>query len=100
MVVGLHTFFTEEERVILMEYRDIDVKLYIEADKLVYRGIKDGEECADVIKNPRRMIGVGGLYLLEIDDEPNEWHMGQLESDFTYGFWGNYGDLGTALKSL
>ena len=88
--------FSEAEKKLLTEYSDVDIKLTVRSDALFYTG----EEYRVAIENPRRMIGVGGLYLLEVEDEPNEWHMGQFEKDFTYIFWGSYGDLENALKSL
>ncbi len=43
---------------------------------------------------------IRGLYLLELRDEPNEWHMGEKTTNNVYRFWGNYGDLENALASL
>jgi len=100
MLIELSTFFTKEEKALLTKFKDVDVKLCVQSDKLLYGSLSEGKTYTLTIKNPRRIIRVGGLYLLEISDELNEWHMGQRESDSTYIFWGNYGDLATALDSL
>ena len=100
MIIELETDFDEKEKKLLGEYNDIDIKLFIEHDRLRLSGIENGEKYTEILSKPRRMIGVGGLYLLELCDEPNEWYMGLLGKDSNYSFWGNYGDLEFALKSL
>jgi len=68
---------------------------------LLYRDIKNGELYSEIIENPHRMINVvGGYYFLETKDEPNNWYMGQLEENDEYVFWGLYGELEEALKSM
>ena len=49
---------------------------------------------------PRTIIEVGGLYLVEATDEPNDWYMGQRRSDGEIECWGKYGDIETALRAL
>ena len=49
---------------------------------------------------PRTIIAVGGLYLVEAVDEPDDWYMGQRRSDGVIECWGKYGDIETALRAL
>jgi hypothetical protein len=49
---------------------------------------------------PRTIIEVGGLYLVEAVDEPDDWYMGQRRSDGVIACWGKYGDIETALRAL
>ena len=49
---------------------------------------------------PRTIIEVGGLYLVEAVGEPDDWYMGQRRSDGTIECWGQYGDIETALRGL
>ena len=94
MIIELSTHFNEEEKNLLREYNDVDIKFFIESDNL---SIGTGDNKA--VDNPKRMIGFGGLYLLELEDEPDDWYMGQWENSY-YNFWGRYGDLDSALKGL
>ena len=48
---------------------------------------------------PRTIIRIGGQYLVEAVDEPDNWLMGQLEGDAIV-CWGSYGPLESALRSL
>jgi hypothetical protein len=48
----------------------------------------------------RRAINIGGTVLLETDDEPDNWYMGELRSDGSVTAWGGYGDLEAALQAL
>jgi hypothetical protein len=48
---------------------------------------------------PRTIIRIGGQYLVETLDEPDNWLMGQLEGDAIV-CWGSYGPLESALQSL
>ena len=100
MIIELSVNFSEEEKIQLSAYNDIDIKLYIQSEKLLFTGTIDGKEIAEIITNPHRLIGVGGLYLLELRDELNEWYMGEKSNDNAYRFWANYGDLENALASL
>lgn len=103
MIHKLNMDFSEEEKRILYEFEyggDVDVRLCVRKGRLFYSGLENGEPAKWPIENPRRMIGVGGYYLLETEDELGEWYMGVAESDFTYSFWGNYRDLENALRSL
>jgi len=49
---------------------------------------------------PRTIIEVGGMYLVEAVDEPDDWYMGQRRSDGVIECWGKYGDIETALRAL
>lgn len=49
---------------------------------------------------PRTIIEVGGLYLVEAEDEPDNWYMGRRGSDGVIECWGQYGDIETALRAL
>ena len=99
MVISLNTNFSNEEMKILKEYKDVDVKLFINSESLFHVGVWNGENRMDLVENPHRLIGVGGLYLLEEKGELNEWHMGDSKEGVYY-FWGNYGDLKDALEGL
>ena len=101
MIVELNTAFTQAEKDILMEYSDVDIKLIVDTDNLFYSGVGGGEAKNELFtETPNRMVGVGGLYLLEVNDELGEWYMGEKGKDNKYYFWGNYGDLKTALEGL
>ena len=91
MIIELNTNFTQEEKDILSEYREVDIKLFIDTN--LFNNDKN------MPKNPNRMIGVGGLYLLEGKDTLGSWYMGDWNKG-SYSFWGNYGNLEIALKSL
>ena len=92
MIEYLDLNFDDEERAILNEYiekynQEISVLYSVDTEKI------SGTE------TPSRMIFVGGLYLLEEKDSLKEWHMGQL-LDGVYDFFGNHGDLKSALYGL
>jgi len=48
---------------------------------------------------PRTIIRIGGQYLVEPADEPDNWCMGEL-NDGEIVCWGHYGTLERALGSL
>jgi hypothetical protein len=48
----------------------------------------------------RTIIEVGGLFLVESADDPDNWYMGQRRPDGVLECWGQYGDLASALRSL
>ena len=48
---------------------------------------------------PRTIIRIGGQYLVEPADDPDNWSMGAL-SDGEIVCWGQYGPLEGALRSL
>jgi hypothetical protein len=50
--------------------------------------------------DPRTIIEVGGMFLVETVDEPDEWYMGQRAKDGVIECWGRYGDLESALHGL
>jgi hypothetical protein len=49
---------------------------------------------------PRTIIEVGGFYLVEAVDEPDDWYMGERGSDGVIVCWSKYGDIETALRGL
>ena len=100
VIIELSVNFSDKEKNQLSAHNDIDIKLYIQSEKLLFIGTTDGKEITEIITNPNRLVGVGGLYLLELRDEPNEWYMGEKSNDNAYRFWANYGDLENALTSL
>ena len=110
MVVELNTNFNEEEKKLLSEYKDINIKLFIDTDKLVEKFyIWDNEKKVITdkiveeyaVKMPNRMFGVfHGFWFVECKEELGTWHMGDLKDDGTYSFFGNYGDLEKALRSM
>jgi hypothetical protein len=48
----------------------------------------------------RRALSVGGLFLVEAEDEPDDWYMGQIAKDGTIQCWGRYGTLRDAIHGL
>lgn len=48
----------------------------------------------------RTIIEVGGLFLVESADDPDNWYMGRRTPDSVLECWGQYGDLASALRSL
>ena len=105
MIIKLKTDFSKTEmkifkNYIAKHYTAIDVRLFINTDLLYDTGINEGEEYKTKIENPRRIICVGGLYLLETEDELGTWNMGDYNDKGIYHFWGNYGDLKSALEGL
>jgi hypothetical protein len=48
----------------------------------------------------RTIIEVGGLFLVESVDDPDNWYMGQRSPDGVLECWGQYGVLASALRSL
>ena len=96
MMIELNTTFTQEEKDALQGYGDVDIKRFIDSKKLFHSSIQG----TVAMENPNRLIGVGGLYLVELKDEPGEWYMGQRHKGDTYHFWGCYGDLKNALEGL
>ena len=48
---------------------------------------------------PRRMLSVGGLVLIEDDDQPGTWWMGQ-DREGIVETWSNYGALPEAIARL
>jgi len=97
MIIKLNTQFSDNEKKVLYECIDVSIKLCIQSEKLFYTGLNDENK---IINNPHRMIEIGGYYLLEIKDEINEWHLGVMQKDFTYVFFGNYGSLEDAIRNL
>ena len=92
MIKFLNTIFDDEEKTILEEYTNRykqEISVFYSVDTAKINGTD----------RPSRMIFVGGLYLLEEENVPKEWHMGQLHSG-VYDFWGNYGNLKDALYGL
>ena len=49
---------------------------------------------------PRTIIEVGGLFLVETVAEPDNWYMGQSRHDGVIECWGAYGALEAALRGL
>lgn len=49
---------------------------------------------------PRTIINVGGVYLIEAVDEPDSWYMGDRGPDGVIVCWGRYGDIETTLRAL
>ena len=50
--------------------------------------------------DPRTIIEVGGLLLVETQDEPDDWYMGDRAKDGVIECWGRYGDIESALRGL
>ena len=101
MIIELNTTFTQDEKDILMEYKDVDIKLFVDTGSLFYSSVRNGKAHNELFtETPNRMIGVGGLYLLDVNDELRTLYMGEKGKDSNYYFWGNYGNLKTALEGL
>ena len=95
MIVELNTDLSEAEKSLLKDYRDVDIKLFVDTDHLLHDGVSEQTKA----ENPNRIISVDTFYLLEEKDELGTWYMGQREKG-KYVFWANYGDLDTTLKAL
>jgi len=102
MIIELNANFAQTEKNIFIElgYGDVDINLFVDSKKLFYSNVRNGAVHNELIKNPNRMIKIGGLYLLELKDELGEWYMGDKNKDDCYYFWANYGDLKTAIEGL
>jgi hypothetical protein len=48
----------------------------------------------------RTMIEVGGYFLVEFDDQRNDWYIGSRMPDGVIRCWASYGDIESALRSL
>ena len=48
----------------------------------------------------KRALAVGGLVLIETEDKPDDWYMGQKAEDGTIQCWGSYGTLPDAIRGL
>lgn len=69
---------------------------YLDASQPVRLARLEGSEPIE----PRTIIEVGGLYLVEAVDEPDNWYMGNRRPDGVIECWGRYGDIETALRAL
>jgi hypothetical protein len=49
---------------------------------------------------PRTIISVGGMFLVEAVGDPDDWYMGQRAPDGRIECWGQYGDIESALRAL
>jgi len=47
-----------------------------------------------------RMLFVAGMYVVETDDEPDNWYMGEEGRDGLVRCWGNYGTPADAIRGL
>jgi len=66
----------------------------------VYTRQKDGQSVYEALR-VRRALAVGGLFLLEAEDEPDNWYMGQMAKDgAVIECWGTYGTLRDAIRGL
>ncbi len=61
MTIKLNTALSEEEKKQLFMYSDISIKLFVQSENLIYDGVEDGKEYTEIITNPNRLLGVGGL---------------------------------------
>jgi hypothetical protein len=101
----LDTTFDEHEadflRAFLSKFEgEIKVFYAIDEKKLFHESFTEGESRLIQIDAPRRMIEIGGLYLLEEKGWLGMWNMGDLNKEGKYVFWGGYGALGDAVQSL
>lgn len=49
---------------------------------------------------PKQILQVGGQFLVETVDMPDDWFMGSRQADGPIICWGPYGDLERAIRSL
>jgi hypothetical protein len=49
---------------------------------------------------PRTVLSISGRYLVEAEDDPDEFWMGQLGNDGVIRCWGLYGSLPQAIRRL
>lgn len=73
-----------------------DGAAYLNASQPVRLAHHEGSEPIE----PRTIIEVGGLYLVEAVDEPDNWYMGSRGADGVIVCWGQYGDIEAALRAL
>ena len=76
------------------ELRTNDVEYLASHPRTVLVGGSAPEEL-----RPRTIIRIGGQYLVQTAEEPDNWLMGQLDGDAIV-CWGSYGPLESALRSL
>ena len=69
---------------------------YVEPVEPVRLALVDGSTAMQ----PRTIVEVGGLFIVETIDEPGDWYMGQRVSDGVIECWGLYGDIENALRGL
>lgn len=69
---------------------------YLDASQPVRLALLEGSEPIQ----PRTIIEVGGFYLVEAVNEPDDWYMGERGSHGVIVCWGKYGDIETALRGL
>jgi hypothetical protein len=63
----------------------------------------DGQMRAAIFDKPlrvKRALDVGGHFLIETEDEPDNWYMGEMAKDGTIECWGQYGTLANAIHGL
>jgi len=66
----------------------------------IYARQEDGRSVDEPLR-VRRALAVGGLFLIEAEDEPDNWYMGQMAKDGgSIECWGQYGPLLDAIRGL
>ena len=101
-MILLDTMVSDTEKQIIANYTaeyGAGIKLFCTVDetRLFHAGTN---QTLVAVKDANRMIDVGGLVLLEEKSDPGNWNMGDFSEKTGYVFWGEYGDLDSALRGL
>ncbi len=95
-----------------MTYEDWDdARLRHESHDPEARWVHDAPTAVYVCSSPQdrqevrqldvaRAASFGTLFLIEDRNEPDDWYMGEADSDGVIRCWGTYGTLSAAIKSL
>jgi hypothetical protein len=66
----------------------------------IYTRQEDGRSVYEPLR-VGRALAVGGLFLIEAEDEPDNWYIGQMaKDDGSIECWGQYGALSDAIRGL
>jgi len=101
-MILLDTRLSEAEKQIIENYvseygTEIKLLCAVDEKRLFHTG---AQQLLTAINDANRMIDVGGLVLLEEKSDIGNWNMGSFSAETGYVFWGEYGDLDTALWGL
>jgi len=101
-MILLNTILSDDEKQIIEAYISEfggEIKLFCTVDekRLFHTG---ANQTLIAVEDANRMIAVGGLVLLEEKSDIGNWNMGDFGEENGYVFWGEYGDLDSALRGL
>jgi len=101
-MVLLNTALTDDEKHIIEKYVSEwggEIKLFCTVDETRLFHAAANKTLMPIL-DANRIISVGGLLLLEEKSDIGMWNMGDFSEKHGYVFWGEYGDLASALKGL